>query len=565
MTKIIAITLTYNSKNFIKPCLEALFSSKGDFELSTIIVDNNSSDGTLQYIQDSIKTFAVEPSKIQFIQSGENNGFAAGINIGIRAAMKENFDFIFLINPDTKVQPDTIQRLLSNFFSYNASDTKKTLSTVKFQNVGIVGAQMASSDKTPQATFGNFPSFTTEFLQKTRLYKIFPFGRYIPYNRFSKKYFQNICKVDWVSGGAMMIKKEVIEKIGLFDENYFMYIEDIDFCKRAKNAGFEILYDPNAKIWHKLMASSLVNLKPQTQKLNILNTIVNFFKKTKVKIWQKESLAYYFKKWQSGLPEIVCRYTKYHLEPAGYRKLKFIIQQINKMTKQQTNNMSILDIGCGNGNISFPLAALGFKVIALDINSDIICALKLKTKTLGLNNIDFIETDVNDLSKIKNEKFDIIIMSEILEHLNDPQKTLQDAKLLLNQNGIIIVTIPNKFSLEEIIRKFFSQNKFLNKIKNKIKEKFNTDTIQSSHNTPHLHFFSYSAFKKIARKANLQIIKQASQSAGFKSFYYIYGRFFLNRKSSLFHISDQIDNFIASSVQVPYGDGMMFILKIADS
>jgi len=557
MIKVATIILTYNSKNYIKPCLDALFSSKGDFDLSVIIVDNNSPDLSGEYIEKIIKN-DFSKQNIKFIQNKQNNGFAAGINTGIVQALKYNPDFIFLLNPDTKVTPQSIESLLKIF---KANDSK-------FKNVGIVGAQMIYSDGTPQGTFGNFPNFKTEFLQKTRLYKILPFGRFIPFNFFSKKYFQDIRLVDWVSGGAMMIKKEVIKAIGLFDENYFMYIEDIDFCRRAKNFGFSIVYNPHAKIWHKLGASSqnfLKNDKDSGFKIifKILRLFSKIFRQNLTNIWQKQSLAYYFKKWQSGLPERFCRHTKYHLEPAGYTKLKFIFSSINNLKKKQYKEITALDIGCGNGNIAFSLAALGLNVIGVDIDDNIIIQLNDRAANLGFLNLKFINIDANNLesSNLSKEKFDVIIMSEILEHLKNPTKVLADVKKLLNQDGFIILSIPNKFSLEERIRQLFQKIALLSKLKKILKNKVKDD-IQSLNDTPHLHYFSYNDFLKLASISGFKIIYQASQSAGFKSFFYIFGRFFLNRQSPIFQKLDNLDSFLAKFLPARFGDGMMFTLKL---
>lgn len=583
MTKVSAVVLTYNSKNYIKPCLEALFRSyesfRSDFILSIILVDNNSPDDTGELIKKFLSEISeVKPQKlplIKFIQSQANKGFAAGVNLGIRETLKSDPDYLFILNPDTKVFPGALKKLIDTF----------TASSAKFKNIGIVGAQMIYSNKTPQGTFGNFPSLLTEFLQITRLYKIFPFGRFIPYNRFSAGHFKKIRSVDWVSAGAMMIKKEVIQKIGLFDENYFMYIEDIDFCRRARAAGFEILYNPEAKIWHKLQGSfQSVKFKIQGSSLfffsKILSFFKNFFKKTQnpANIWQKESLAYYFKKWRSGLPEAACRHSAYHLEPAGYRKLKFIINNLNNLTqlrlkkdnttsqsetKSPFNRLTILDLGCGNGNIALALGALGFNTVGADISKEIIEKLKIKTQNLEIPKVDFIELDANDLTALKSKKFDVIIMSEILEHLKEPLKTLNQAKNFLSQNGIVIATIPNKFSLEEKLRRLFFKNPFLSKIKSKIKKRLK-DNIQSASETPHLHFFSFDDFQKISQRAGFKIIASNSQSAGFKSFYYIIGRLFLRRQSPIFQKLDRLDSFLAQFIPPRWGDGIMFILTISN-
>jgi hypothetical protein len=201
--KVCIIILNWNGKELLKRCLNSLFKLTNYQNYKVIIVDNGSTDGSVEYVK---KNFP----KADVLALNKNYGFAKGNNIGIK---KSKGDFILLLNSDTKI--------IDSFF------LNKMLKIAKEENVGIVGAQLLDENGRKQ----NSAAWI-------RPLKIF----YYTGNK--------IKEVDWVSGACFLIKKELLEKIGLFDENFFLYYEETDYCYRAKKNNFKVVIQPAAKIIH---------------------------------------------------------------------------------------------------------------------------------------------------------------------------------------------------------------------------------------------------------------------------------------------------------------------------
>lgn len=266
MSKLSIIIITYNSEKLIGPCLDSVFKIAVGLDFEIIVIDNNSQDRSIWAVEYYSRENPESGKKIKLIKNTENVGFARAVNQGIKMAKGE---YILLMNPDMRILGGAIG--LSLGFLQRA------------KKAGILGAQLLYPRTLKiQASFGRFPSLFTEFLYAFGLHKIFPWGRLIPKNIFSFWKFRKIYKVDWLGGGYMMVKKEVFNKVGLLDENFFMYLEDIDFCYRSKQAGYDIYYFPKAKVVHYHMASAKKDL-------------------SKPIIYEAKSLIYYFKKYKKNL------------------------------------------------------------------------------------------------------------------------------------------------------------------------------------------------------------------------------------------------------------------------
>lgn len=264
--KLSIIILTYNSEKLIGPCLDSIYETIRDIDFEIIVIDNNSHDQTVEFLRRYYPGIKLTVNK-------ENIGFARGVNQGIKKAKGK---FLLLLNPDMRVFENTINRSLDYL--------------EKNKDVGILGCQLLYPDMRLQASFGNFPSLFTEFLQATFLYKFLPWGRFIPLNFLSRRRFEKIHQVDWLGGGFMMLRREVFKKIGLFDENFFMYLEDVDLCYRTKKVGFKIIYFPQVQVVHHHMASA--KRDPSKAIINELNSLIYYFKKYKKNILVLKFLIY---------------------------------------------------------------------------------------------------------------------------------------------------------------------------------------------------------------------------------------------------------------------------------
>lgn len=220
------IILTYNSAKYIENLLESIvkFNTGANFEI--IVVDNNSQDSTVKKVK---RSFDSAQDKIFIIENSENFGFSKGINIGVREARGE---FLLFINPDCEWSRGSIDDLIS-VFEQNP-------------DVGVVGGKIVTKNGSAEKSAGKFLKTSEVFLTALGLDEIL--GVRLSPNRR--------CEVDFVSGGFMIVHKDLFDRLRGFDENLFIYIEDMEFCFRVKKEGFKILFDPSAEIIHESHGSS---------------------------------------------------------------------------------------------------------------------------------------------------------------------------------------------------------------------------------------------------------------------------------------------------------------------
>ena len=222
-TLISIIVLNWNGENFIKQCLESLMNqtySHSDYEI--IVVDNSSTDKSIDIIKNEF------PS-VKLIINKKNYGFAKGNNIGIKFAKGE---IISLINNDVIVSKKWLEKLVSGFLE--ESDASLASGTIYFYKPSnIIWSTGARFDLITGLQW--HPAKYKKVLEHNEEIDFFPF-----------------C--------ATLIKKEVFNKIGLLDEQFFIYSEDFDFCLRAKNAGFKLKFVPDAIVWHMVSMGAKHNL-----------------------------------------------------------------------------------------------------------------------------------------------------------------------------------------------------------------------------------------------------------------------------------------------------------------
>ena len=256
MSDLAVILVTWNTRVLVLNALGTLFDDLHQSGLDTqvYVVDNASSDGT----PDAIRA---EYPDVHLIQSTKNLGFAAGNNLALRALgfcdeptrNPAGPRAVFLLNSDTLVQPGAVRALYDGLFS--------------LPGAGLVGAQLAYEDGTFQHSAFHFPGLSQIVIDllpvPARLYESALNGRY-PHALYTGK---DAFEVDHTLGATMMLRRDVIEQTGLFDEQFFMYCEEIDWSMRIRQAGWEIYVVPTARITHlearsssQIRPTSLVNL-----------------------------------------------------------------------------------------------------------------------------------------------------------------------------------------------------------------------------------------------------------------------------------------------------------------
>ena len=225
--KLSIIIVNYNVKHFLKNLIDSIFKASIKYEYEIIVVDNASSDGCVEEIKTNYPD-------IKLIANKENIGFGAANNQALKIATGE---FIVLINPDSIVNQNTFEKLL-DFFSMHPQ-------------AGMVGCKVLNPDGSLQlACRRSFPGLWTSFTKVTGLSSLFPKSKLFAKYNLTYLDENEINEVDAVSGAFMMFPREVYNKIGGFDPDFFMYGEDLDLCYRIQKAGYKVYYVPTTEVIH---------------------------------------------------------------------------------------------------------------------------------------------------------------------------------------------------------------------------------------------------------------------------------------------------------------------------
>jgi len=224
--KVAVIVVSFNGEETIIDCVRSIneITKEGNNEITLIIVDNASTDKSLEKVKCQISKLktTTQMSKLKVIKNKENLGFAGGVNVGTKYALKNGAEYVFLLNQDAIVKQGAIEKLVQII--------------EKDSQIGIVGPLILNPDGTIWSAGG--------IVDKKR----FTAGHLDDLN--SSRQARTIKAVDFVSGCAMMIRNDVFEKIGFFDERFFLYYEDVDFCFRVRKANFKIIFVPQAVVTH---------------------------------------------------------------------------------------------------------------------------------------------------------------------------------------------------------------------------------------------------------------------------------------------------------------------------
>lgn len=238
MKKVFIVILNFNGyKNTIE-CLESLYKLKlpQDTSCEYIVVDNASSDNSVENLKPHM-------SKIFLIENKENLGFTGGCNEGARMALSSGADYVMFLNNDTTVDPGLVENLLKGFDSEKVG--------------GVV----------PKIYFEKGFEYHHGKYRKEDLGKVIWYaggkmdwnnlvGQNIGVDEVDSGQFDEVRSVELSTGCCFMVRSDVLESIGSFDDKYFLYYEDADLSQRIRHAGFKIIYEPKAVVWHKNAESS---------------------------------------------------------------------------------------------------------------------------------------------------------------------------------------------------------------------------------------------------------------------------------------------------------------------
>lgn len=238
---LLVVILNYRTPNLTIDCLHSLVEEVKSLPHTKVaVVDNDSGDRSYEKIKHAIETENWS-DWASITASGHNGGYAFGNNIAIRPALAADHppDYILLLNPDTTVRPGAFQVLL-DFMGKNPQ-------------VGIAGSRLEEPDGTPQCSAFRFPTFWSELDSSLRLGVV---SNLLAKWVVAPAVSDLACPTDWVAGASMIIRRQVFLDIGLIDEKYFMYFEELDFCLQAQQAGWSCWYIPESRVVHFVGQSS---------------------------------------------------------------------------------------------------------------------------------------------------------------------------------------------------------------------------------------------------------------------------------------------------------------------
>jgi GT2 family glycosyltransferase len=244
------IIVNRNTKDLLIQCLGSIDPVGQGIEREVFVVDNGSEDGSGQAIRERFL-------KVTWIQNKMNIGFAKAMNQGLRLSKGK---YLLLLNPDTQIKEGAIARLISFMGTH--------------LDAGIVGAQLLDSDGSKQNSIANFPSLATELLNKSLLRWLFP--KTFP---GKERIYSEPIEVDSVIGACMMVRRDAMEQVGLLDEDYFLFLEETDWCYQIRKKGWKVYHIPQAEVYH--FQGKSAEKEKKKAKIEYYRSRYHFFNKNK--------------------------------------------------------------------------------------------------------------------------------------------------------------------------------------------------------------------------------------------------------------------------------------------
>ncbi len=225
------VIVSWNVRELLRDCLASIDANRAGLALDVIVVDGASHDGSADMVREAFPW-------VRLVACDENVGFPRGNNIGMEMALGRD---VLLLNPDTVVLDDALAKMVT-FLNANP-------------DVGAVGCQLLYPDGRIQSSRRRFPSVMTGLFESTWLQPLAPKRVLADY------YVEDLADdetgdVDWVMGACIMVPHRVLDEVGGMDEDYFMYSEELDWCRRIRDAGYRVVYLPTAQVVHVEGASS---------------------------------------------------------------------------------------------------------------------------------------------------------------------------------------------------------------------------------------------------------------------------------------------------------------------
>jgi len=250
VTDLSIVIVNWNTKEYLLRCLGSIFKLGQRMNWEVIVIDNGSQDGSGMEVK---KSFPF----VHLVENEKNLGFAKAANQGLQKASGR---YALLLNPDTQVKGEAIEQLRSFMETH--------------LEAGVAGPQLLNSDGSKQNSIANYPSLATELLNKSLLRWLFP-------KKFPGKErdYSEPVEVDSVIGACMIVRRDAIDQVGLLDEDYFLFLEETDWCYRMAKVGWKIYHVPQAEVDH-FQGKSAETVKKRAR-VEFYRSRYHFFKKNR--------------------------------------------------------------------------------------------------------------------------------------------------------------------------------------------------------------------------------------------------------------------------------------------
>nr|MBN1230114.1 glycosyltransferase family 2 protein [Anaerolineae bacterium] len=265
MTTLGIIIVNWNTRDYLHRCLQSIYAGDGDFTYDVVVVDNGSTDGSVQMVQDSFP-------QVMLISGHGNIGYPRANNLGLRhfglpdgpdQESDETPDYLLLLNPDTALPPDALVNMLVYMEAHPA--------------VGAAGPKLVMEDGSLDlACRRSLPTVEVAFWRLIGFSRLFP--KHPRFARYNLTFLDEnqVSEVEALVGAFMLLRRETIQQVGLMDEQFFMYGEDLDWCKRIGEAGWRIVYYPRVQVLHVKRAASR---QSRRSRLEFVRAFLFFYRK----------------------------------------------------------------------------------------------------------------------------------------------------------------------------------------------------------------------------------------------------------------------------------------------
>jgi GT2 family glycosyltransferase len=301
------VIVSFNTRDLLRECLGLVQREADGLRIEALIVDNNSSDGSAEMVEKEFPDFRI-------IRSAINLGFGAANNLAIQSARGR---YLILLNSDAFLRPGALKLAVQHMEQQ--------------PKAALGGARLLSHDGSFQPSARMFPNIVTDTFVLTGLAAKFPNSRIFGYFDRTWADPSQPCQADWVPGAFSIIRADVLGKVGLFDPQFFLYGEEVDLCRRIKNAGYEIWYWPDISVLHIGGESSR----------QIKDLALSSSGSTQLVLWRMRSTLLYYRK-HYGATVWLANWLELALYRLSYLRNRFSGDPQRRLRGQNSRNLAAL-------------------------------------------------------------------------------------------------------------------------------------------------------------------------------------------------------------------------------